>query len=195
MQAGDELNEGVVYKLEKEWLDARDSAVKHADMLHENKLHKQLVNRITEPWMWITVIATTYDAGWENFFHLRCDPMAEPHIQKIAYMARDLYDESEPRQLDFLDWHLPLIMEDGDHAERIKLSVGRCARVSYLTHEGTRDLEADLTLHDRLAASGHWSPFEHVACNCPPKKISNLGVDWYQYRKEFQNECVGKAAR
>ncbi len=44
-----------------------------------------------------------------------------------------------------------------------KVSVGRCARVSYLTHDGKRDLAQDVRLHDQLLAAGHMSPFEHVA--------------------------------
>jgi hypothetical protein len=44
-----------------------------------------------------------------------------------------------------------------------KVSAARCARVSYLTHDGKRDIEADLTLYDRLVEGGHWSPLEHVA--------------------------------
>jgi hypothetical protein len=44
-----------------------------------------------------------------------------------------------------------------------KISVARCARVSYLTHDGKRDLQADVDLHDKLLSSGHLSPFEHVA--------------------------------
>lgn len=74
----------------------------------------------------------------------------------------------------------------------------RCARVSYLTHFGKRDVQADLDLHDKLASSGHWSPFEHAAEPSPcghPIPLSNFGSRWFQYRKKFQEEYCTKAPR
>ena len=151
-----------------EWGNACQTALFYAKRLNDLGLHKQIVNRILEPWMWITVIATGVDHAWENFFKLRCHKDAEPHIQHIAYMMREAYDTSEPNYLGEGDYHLPLFGFDQDFGikdveTKKKLSTARCARVSYLTHEGERDVEADIKLHDRLAASGHWSPFEHVA--------------------------------
>ena len=71
-------------------------------------------------------------------------------------------------------WHLPLVPDyaelraDGFSVESIaRISAGRCARVSYLTHHGQRDPHADLTLCERLIASGHLSPLEHVATPRP----------------------------
>src|SRR3990167_9019335 len=48
--------------------------------------------------------------------------------------------------------------------------------------DGLRDLEADVILCQRLAASGHWSPFEHVAMALKePQRHSNF-VGWRQFR-------------
>jgi hypothetical protein len=44
-----------------------------------------------------------------------------------------------------------------------QISAGRCARVSYLTHEGRRDPVADIELCERLLQAGHMSPAEHPA--------------------------------
>ena len=46
---------------------------------------------------------------------------------------------------------------------KIKIATARCARVSYLNFEGKDDYVKDIELHDILANSGHWSPFEHCA--------------------------------
>ena len=49
---------------------------------------------------------------------------------------------------------------------RVKIATARCARVSYTVvgEEGKpANYENDIKLHDRLAASGHWSCFEHCA--------------------------------
>jgi thymidylate synthase ThyX len=178
------------------WLTARDYALGAAEGMLDQGLHKQIVNRILEPWMWITVIVTGNEGAWNNFFALRCHHEAEPHIQKIAGMAREVRSQSIPQKLSTGQWHLPLIGFEGDELlsdeDKAKVSVGRCARVSYLTHEGRRDVQADIDLHDRLLASKHFSPFEHVARSGKHTGDGgNLGYGWVQYRKtlvgEYQN--------
>ena len=167
MQADHELVGHDLEQAKAQWLAARDSAVDHVRRLLELGLHKQITNRLLEPFMWHTVIVTATE--WSNFFALRANPMAQPEIRVIAEMMRDLYDESEPALVKGGEWHLPLIQpEERDGVfefseEARKISAARCARVSYLTHDGKRDLEADLRLYDRLAGAGHMSPFEHVA--------------------------------
>jgi len=180
------------------WLTARDYALGAAEGMLDQGLHKQIVNRILEPWMWITVIVTGNEGAWNNFFALRCHHEAEPHIQKIAEMAREVRSQSIPQKLSAGQWHLPLIGFEGDELlsdeDKVKVSVGRCARVSYLTHDGIRDVQADIDLHDRLLASKHFSPFEHVAMDYEFAFVEfqgNLGSGWRQYRKvlhgEYQN--------
>ena len=106
-----------------------------------------------------------------------------------------------PEALRTGDWHLPFLDEHtraklydsctdsaelaSSYVELAKLSVARCARVSYLTHEGsTPDVEKDLALHDMLLSDGHMSPFEHQAvASDQPHPASNFGGRWKQYRK------------
>lgn len=194
MQAEVELDESEKAQAMAQWLRARDAAVEQAENLLALGLHKQLVNRVLEPFMEITVIVTATE--WNNFFSLRCHPAAQPEIRNIAEMMREEYLKSEPRFTRFDEWHLPYLQEDErtlDIEKQKMLSAARCARVSYLTHDGTRDHDKDYELHDRLSSSGHWSPFEHVA-----KPSYNNGyrsgnfVGWCQYRKEFRNEYVSE---
>lgn len=188
MQAREELEGDARVDAETEWLHARNSALHRALALQKIGVHKQIANRILEPWMWITVIisATTYD----NFFKLRCHPDAQPELRHIAEMMKTAYEQNVPTKIIEFGWHLPFLnVEDGRLKinDAIKLSVARCARVSYLTHDGKRDIEADLKLYDRLAESGHWSPFEHVA----QALYSSIPVGnfqgWEQYRHKIQN--------
>jgi thymidylate synthase ThyX len=187
MQALEQLDAPTQKKAAYSWLKARDEAVESVRYLNGLDLHKQLANRLLEPWMWITVICSATE--YNNFFNLRAHPDAQPEFQKLArMMAREyLYNVPEERHL-----HAPLLQPDEygmDELEMKEVSVGRCARVSYLTHDGRRDKSADIDLHNRLLVSGHWSPFEHVAELAEdPKARSGNFTGWVQYRKQFRNE-------
>jgi hypothetical protein len=210
MQAGGELEGSDLAHAKDFWIEARDRAVaaveRYLELAHapspdapEVRLaHKQIVNRILEPFLWHTVIVTATE--WSNFFALRCDAQAQPEIHEIAVLMRTAYESSVPTPVGVGDWHTPLIQpeEELDLEQRKKISVARCARVSYLTHDGRRDIEADLTLHDRLLASGHMSPFEHVATPASASELPSIGQinplqgnfrGWEQYRKFIPGEA------
>ncbi len=190
MQAQEELSPSDAAYARATWLSQRDSAVSAARYMIDLNVHKQITNRLLEPWMWITVIcsATTFS----NFFHLRCHPDAQPEIKYLADMMQAEYYSHKPTRVEEGDWHLPLIQDDEHETFTTsylkKLSVARCARVSYLTHDGRRDHDADIQLHDRLVSSGHWSPFEHVAQVGDIGRTSGNFRGWLQYRKEFEHE-------
>lgn len=225
MQAGPPLSGAARDAAEAEWLRARDDAVRHVlglmtsseivaqhddlraclDEAEESlknppsewlNVHKQVANRLLEPFMWHTVIVSS--TTWENFWNLRCHPDAQPEIRLIAMKMREAVGDSEPAQLGLDEWHLPLIgdpdrAEAASHEELIKVSVGRCARVSYLTHAGTRDLSADVTLYERLLESGHMSPMEHVARPMTPAELdagewSGNFQGWLAHRKQIAGE-------
>jgi len=205
MQTGAEIDNPA--EAERIWLKARDNALASAQELANLGVHKSLVNRLTEPFMWITVIMSATE--WKNFFRLRCHSDAEIHFQQIAGMMRSKIIRSEPTLLQVGEWHLPYIT-DLDRAEAgsidvpglalmypevlARLSVARIARVSYLTHDGVRDVRKDLTLFDRLvngSGFGHWSPHGHVAqAHEDPTHRSGPFVGYHQYRKGFANECA-----
>jgi hypothetical protein len=232
MQAGPALEGEAHEAASREWLDARDDAVRRTLALisepgglnsreqmlarleeieaatKEKKrpdgwlnVHKQVANRLLEPFMWHTVIVTATE--WDNFWHLRAHPDAQPEIQRTAMLMKEAYDASTPAELGAGEWHLPLIDEvdrdalegkPGGEEDLIKISAGRCARVSYLTHAGKRDHGADIGLHDSLVESGHMSPLEHPA---RPLEAEELEAGefcgnfrgWRQYRKDFAHEA------
>ena len=187
MQARDVLDAAAARQAESEWLAARDAALAHAEQLRATGVHKQIVNRVLEPWMWTSVIvsSTTYD----NFFTLRCHPDAQPEIKRLADLMREAYDASTPVARAAGEWHLPFVgPEDAGLPvdEQKQVSVARCARVSYLTHVGTRDIDADRQLHQRLLDAGHWSPFEHVAMAAADDSRFNNFTGWQAYRHQME---------
>lgn len=199
MQANEVLDDLEASVCKGLWLQQRNSALECVSMLSAQGLHKQIANRLLEPWMWVTVIATGNMSAWSNFLALRAHKDAEPHMQKIAYMLKDHIIKSQTTNLEIGQWHLPLFGFPGDEnlnpEDKIKVCVGRVARVSYLTHDGVRDPNADIELHDRLINSGHFSPTEHVAvASVEVNKGGNLGPGWTQYRKtlsgEYKTECL-----
>lgn len=167
-----------------EWLGARDDAVRRAERLLALNLHKQISNRLLEPFMWQTVIVTATE--WSNYFALRANAQAQPEIRTIAEMMKEVYAESVPVLLHEGQWHTPLIQPDEKqwaelHVEdAIKVSAGRCARVSYLTHEGVRDLSKDIELCEKLVHSGHMSPLEHVATP-GSSYVESKDIDYTEY--------------
>jgi uncharacterized protein YjhX (UPF0386 family) len=173
MQGSTSLSEADELLAIEAWLTARDSALEMAGELSATdrlNVHKQTANRLLEPFGWVTDIITATE--WANFFGLRCHAAAQPEFRKIAEEIRRVREASTPVELLGGEWHLPLIgvndedrealVEYGDH-DLCRISTGRCARVSYLTHDGIRNPGADIALHNKLKLDGHMSPFEHQA--------------------------------
>lgn len=212
MQTGGSLDEKASESATAVWLAARDQMVEAAEKLAALGVHKSLCNRLTEPWMWITVVMSATE--WNNFFRLRCHPDAEVHFQKIAGMMRAMMKESTPVERKIGDWHRPFIQdfevqlitdackagafdewEQMDVTSALNyISAGRCARVSYLTHEGKRDWKEDVNLCKRLIERPddvlHASPLEHVAMCTTGDHRSGPFRGWKQLRKLFPNENV-----
>jgi thymidylate synthase ThyX len=200
MQAHEEpISEHNAEEAEMRWRFAARLAAHYAKRLDKLGVHKQWSNRLLEPFSWHTVVVTATD--WDNFFHLRCHPDAQPEFQKIAGMMRDAMRTNTPTARLPIEWHLPYCT--GDDAEDVRpdrttdeawgtlarISAARCARVSYLTHEGKRDTKADLALATKLLAAGHMSPFEHPATpmDTATEYYGNF-KGWMQYRKLIPGE-------
>ena len=196
MQAREQIGADAQALAEAEWRHALADALAHAERLAASdiNLHKQLVNRILEPFAWITVIITATE--WSNFFTQRMHEDAQPELKHIAEMMFQEYRASTPRLVREGEWHTPLIQPDEEATlpvqTRLQISVARSARVSYLSHDGSRDHAKDIELYERLVgggANGHWSPFEHVATPLPSRDTwSGNFRGWDQYRKRFPQE-------
>lgn len=207
------------------WLEARDAAVVVARKMLEAKEppHKQIINRILEPYVHMTTIVTS--TNWENFFALRNDADADPTFRALADTLEIAYRASTPAVREPGEWHLPFV-DEVDITEALKhavndappgvvdlqqlddrvtalclaMSTARCARVSYLNHEGKRSgILEDMAMVDRLmtARKCHASPAEHQAspdmCDGGVYQRPTLHgnfTGWVQHRKLWPSEAV-----
>lgn len=149
-----------------------------------SRLHKSLINRLLEPMLWHTAIVSATE--WENFFSQRRDNLAQPEMSILANAMHQALEESIPTPLPYGRWHLPFISPEEKASLHITtsqvISAARCARVSYLTHMGVRDIKEDVSLFGKLvrATPEHWSPLEHVAT---PSFVGSGNFDgWAQLR-------------
>lgn len=189
MQSGAELEGEALVQARARWLWGRDRMLECAEALMEVGLAKEVANRPLECWAHVTVLVTATD--WDNFFALRAHPDAQPEFRELAFKMLDLYNAHRPTPRQIGEWHIPFgdqMPEGLTEEQRLKVAVARAARLSYLTFEGEIDPQKDYELYDRLLASGHLSPFEHVAkVASAPLRYGNL-AGWIQLRKMHARE-------
>jgi hypothetical protein len=195
MQSGPPLEGENLQVARQIWRDAAETAIRQADRLLSLGVHKEVINRLLEPFSWHTAIISATD--WDNFFDQRCSPLAQPEMRLIADAIRDAIKESRPELVKRGHWHLPYIEDEerewalkeagGSHADALRLlqaiSAARCARVSYLTHDGVRDPMKDVELYSHLvsAVPPHHSPLEHCATPALGPNLGNF-KGWHQLR-------------
>lgn len=209
MQAKQELDLAEIEQAKQQWLAAAQSAADYAEGLANVGVHKQIVNRVIEPFLWANGIVTSTE--WDNWFDLRAHEDAQPEIYALATAMKQAMDDSVPQKLDDGEWHLPYIFpheRNDSYFQQVKnrdlllkISAARCCRVSYLKHDGAMpNVDDDLALFDRLAGAVplHASPLEHQATPdaeitadnnkivwAQPHLHGNLN-GWIQYRKVWE---------
>jgi len=82
MQAAVEIDAASRQQAEEDWLHGRDLMVKQVSKLSNRNVHKQLANRLLEPWLYTTVLVSATD--WDNFFALRCHSSAQPELRAVG---------------------------------------------------------------------------------------------------------------
>jgi hypothetical protein len=152
------------------------------------RLHKSILNRPMEWFMWHTVVVTSTD--WSNFFNLRVHLKAQPEIRAAAQCMKVALDMSTPTELDYGMWHTPFTDEHvarkstelpGDRALEyaLKTSAARCAWVSTMKHGEDHTYDDVERIYDILTEGlktgepVHASPFEH---QCTPISAGIAGL-------------------
>jgi hypothetical protein len=196
------------------WLTTSKFAVAFAWSLSKVGLHKQVTNRILEPFQHINVVLTSTE--WDNFFELRCHHAAQPEIRHLANLMQQAMQDSEPTLLKGGEWHLPYIstLERLNHTleDLLKMSAAHCARASYNKHSGGKStLEEDTELFNQLVTRPytdkrgtvydesspiHASPIEHQATPLLEAHLSSGNFKgWAQYRQLFVQDLIDKAEK
>lgn len=182
MQAKEEIECPVAAKVQ--WELAAKAAAQEARKLQAMGLHKQIVNRVLEPFSWMKVVVTSTE--WDNWFWLRNHTDAQPEIHHLAKEMLECLEVSESEILKPGEWHVPYYegnygngvwkdsgymkdFESLDHkrgyslSTALKISSSLCAQVSY--RKADDSVEKAIAIYDRLVESApvHASPFEHQA--------------------------------
>lgn len=196
MQARQELTGAALESAKQEWALAAKQAANRAETMEQLGLHKQVANRILEPFQWMHVVLTTTEL--DNFFQLRDHKDADPNIEVLAKAMREALNGSVPSLLAPGEWHLPYVTGNEEAAYNVfglpdqtlqKISAARCARVSFLTHDGLKpDMTKDLDLFVKLAGGVplHASPLEHQGT--PGETDTGNFSHWTQFRKLWERQ-------
>lgn len=208
MSADNQVDDVTKATARQVWYEARDAAIAKAQKLQALGLHKQIVNRILEPFSHIKVIVSSTE--YDNFYELRRHKDAQPEIHELADRAYDAMEASTPEVLQFNDWHVPYVPTkqnknwkhplDGsgvmarsyydpdtgdeiDYVQALKISASCCAQVSYRKLDAS--LEKANAIFDRLYKSKplHASPFEHQAQVNHSRNSGNFRGGWIQFRE------------
>lgn len=183
MQAKEQLGTFRKKAAQKIWRIAARVACKLAEAMERVGVHKQVTNRLLEPFQTMKTVMTT--TCMDNFFWLRNHEDAQPEIKELARLMWEAMSKATPVELAPGDWHVPYYgngyWRDSQyvnmdmqalHNKRdrnstlenaLAISSSCCAQVSYRLLDDT--LEKAQMVFKRLVESTpvHASPFEHQA--------------------------------
>ena len=211
MQSASCLSPDQVARAKAVWDRMADACAAGVAELAEIGLHKQWANR---PLEWFTSISVLVSAtSFDNFFGVRWHPDAQPEIQELARQMFAALQFGTPRPLQPGEWHLPYV--SGEEAQHLgpdvarRCSAARCARVSYLNHDGSAPNAAkDIETFAKLAGDPngpprplHASPMEHQATPDRRQDPQRPGswehpaqhgnfTGWRQFRKMLAGEQI-----
>ena len=159
------------------WASARELAILGARLFNRIGLHKQLANRILEPFQNIRVVVTATE--WNNFFNLRDHPDAQPEFAALARMMKEAMDDSTPTVLQPREWHIPYVdsyrTEDNDIKyfvipeqlltlkEALMVSASMAAQESYRKSDPSPEKAKKIFAQLVESKPCHASPVEHQA--------------------------------
>jgi hypothetical protein len=157
MQSKDELPCSLAWLARGVWTLACLFACLFCWALSKLKVHKQVANRLIEPFLHMETLVSATD--WGNFFNLRVHKDAQPEFQALAAAMLRAYLASEPKRLAEGEWHLAfgdrMLSDSWTVEQKLKVCTARAARLSYFNFHNIPSLQDDVRLHDDLLRNGH----------------------------------------
>lgn len=204
MQAGENVSIEVLDSFKKDWYElAKISAGYALKWSKEFNIHKQIVNRVLEPFSYIKVVVTATE--WDNFIKLRLHPDADPTIQDLAYCINEIVSKLisgiglvTPYSNIY---HFPYLLDSEKASaeytipQKMVMSIARCARVSYLTFDNKHPTyEQDKKLFVKLISSEpmHASPFEHCAITADDNNFYANFRGWKSVRYLLEHGSIAE---
>lgn len=145
-----------------QWKNGAKQAVELSTRLSNTGLHKQISNRVTEPWQRMKTVITGTE--WTNLLWLRDHEDAQPEFDVLAKCIKEELRISVPTLLYTDQWHLPYVDDASIPIDiALKISASCCAQVSYRKLDD--GIEKATNIYDKLVGMSrkHASPFEHQA--------------------------------
>ena len=180
MQAKEELSGDELYDVKQYWDFAAEKAADYADLMNKKGAHKQIVNRILEPFQMMKTIVTATE--FDNFFWLRKHEDAQPEIKRLAEVMWDALQSSEPVELAAGDWHTPYFgagyWQEGCGTpleDALAISSSCCAQVSYRKLDDSLEKAKDIFAKLIESKPCHASPTEHQAT---PMEVDFDYITW-----------------
>jgi thymidylate synthase ThyX len=175
------------------WTSARLTAAFHHRLFEVVGVHKEISNRVIEPYLYSTVVMTASKSSWDWILHQRLAHDAQAQFRELAVEIQSAIVHSVPKLLTLCHYHLPYITEEDMRHNLLttlkKLSIARCAAVSYKTFDGSlADLNA-IRIYDKLKTSGHLTPFEHVATPAVEWYGNCYNFGWKTERNLLESQC------
>lgn len=205
MQAKEELDDLNKEAVRQLWLEAAKQVVSIAKVMADIGAHKQVVNRILEPFQHMKVVVTSTE--WANWDWLRDHPDADPTIHALAKEMKKARDGSTAQELEYGEWHLPYVwnyrnkngkmlygVEQHDvvvmeqigpqpivHELTLEqarmISASCCAQTSYRKQDGSLEKAEDIFKKLVESEPCHASPVEHQAT---PIEYSDTAMEIFQ---------------
>lgn len=191
-QSGMQPNEDHSFTdLELQFFKFQYEKIMNDTMIKALKLHdkgrglaKEQVNRLLEPYSFITHLVQMSESGFKNLFELRTHTTAQYEFRVIAEMMKEQYDKSIPVKRVF---HLPFFEYETDVSkdnfyDAAMISSARCARTSYYNHENKKTLPSeDFELSKRLVRDKHFSPFEFPVIDRFEAEELFTNIKWFEF--------------
>lgn len=193
MRADEYLAEDTLKEFKEEWTNLYlNISQKASELKDKYKVHKQLINRVIEPFTLTKGILTGTMETWEHIFNLRIHKDAQPEFCDLMIKAKEVINQSVPQQLKIGEYHLPYVdsVEAGVDDVNIKISASCIAQVSYRKLDDTPEKALDIFNKLNLLSTDknnppHISPVQHICTALNYYDIYNTGLVSKDCKKYF----------